>query len=138
MIENYNVLGTDNSPIFIDEYKSKNPNSNVILLDARNIRLNKKFDCVYSNKVLHLLSKDEFIKSLSDQYNVLNDDGIIFMTLWHGEYNVYWLFGDTFRLTYYEVKDIEEIVAKKFTIVKIELYKEIEDNDSMLVVVKKK
>ncbi len=138
MCENYNVLGTDSSPIFVEQYKTKNPYSNVMLLDAREIRLDKKFDCIFSNKVLHLLSKDDFIKSLGEQYNSLNDDGIIFMTLWHGEYNVYWLFDDTFRVTYYGVKDIENIVANQFNIVKIEMYTEIEDNDSLLVVLTKK
>ncbi len=138
MTESYNVLGTDNSPVFIEQYKSKNPSSNVIVLDARNICLNSKFDCIYSNKVLHHLSKKDFIKSLSEQYDALKDDGIIFMTLWHGEYNVELIFDDTFRITYYEVKDIENIVLSKFSIVNIELYTEIDDNDSMLVVLKKK
>ncbi len=138
MTESYNVLGTDNSPVFIKQYKSKNPASNVMILDARDISLNRKFDCIYSNKVLHHLTKEDFIKSLSEQYDALNGDGIVFMTLWHGKYNVELLFDDTFRITYYEVKDIENIVLGKFNIIKIELYTEIDENDSMLVVLKKK
>ncbi len=137
MLKNYKVLGTDNSPIFIEDYKLKNKNANVKILDATNINLEEKFDCVYTNKVLQHLTKEDFKLSIEQQHKVLNDKGKIFMTLWHGKYEEVLMFDGQIRITYYEEKDIKNIVKNMYNIITIEKYSELENDDSLLVVLEK-
>ncbi len=49
--EAYNVVGSDSSQIFIDDFKKKS-DIEVMVLDAVDININRSFDCIYSNKVL--------------------------------------------------------------------------------------
>ncbi len=133
----YDALGTDNSPIFIDKYLAKHPNANVRILDATNITIDTKFDLIYSNKVLQHLTRTDFVESLQSQYDILNDDGIIFMTLWHGDYQEIYLADDTLRITYFSENDILDIVSKQYKVKEIKRYTELEDNDSIIVVLKK-
>ncbi len=133
----YVVTGTDNSPIFVEDYKSKNPDADITLLDAIDININKKFDCIFSNKVLQHLTKEQFKRSLKNQKDHLNDDGIIFMTLWHGEHKEEMMFDDTLRFTYYTKNDIIEIIKDNFEILSVEKFKEFEEGDSMMVMLRK-
>jgi trans-aconitate methyltransferase len=60
----YKATGSDISLFFIERYKKQYPNADVLQLDARSLRLNRRFDCIYSNKVLIHLTKKECHKSL--------------------------------------------------------------------------
>ncbi len=134
----YSVVGTDNSPIFIEDYKAEHPNADVRILDATNITIPEKFDCIFSNKVLHHLTKDDFIASLSQQKAALKTGGIIFMTLWHGEEREELMFNGEIRFTYYMEETIKKIAVKEMLeILTIERYSEMDDCDSMVVVLKK-
>ena len=62
--ETYVTTGTDISQIFINIYKEKHPNSDVFVLDAVSLQIERKFDCIYSNKTLQHLRKAEFKQSL--------------------------------------------------------------------------
>ncbi len=132
----YQVLGTDSSPLFIEDYKREHPDANVMILDATDITIQKKFDCIFSNKVLQHLTKDNFVKSLSQQKNILHKNGVIFMTLWYGDYREELMFEGEIRFTYYTENDIKEIVKDTFEIVTIERYSEMEERDSMIIVLK--
>ena len=134
LAKKYNVLGSDNSPIFIDDYKAKDTGINVILLDAISIDINDKFDCIFSNKVLQHLTKQQFIQSLDNQKSHLNAQGIIFFSLWYGEHIEELMFDGQLRFTYYTEKDIEDIVKDDFNILNLERYTESDDMDSLLVV----
>ncbi len=134
--KNYTVTGSDNSPVFIEDYKKNHPNANVILLDARNITISEKFNCIFSNKVLQHLTREDFKVSLLEQKKVLKPDGIVFMTLWRGEYREELMFNDELRFTYYLESDIEDMVRDLYEIVSIERYEEMEKSDSMIVVLK--
>jgi trans-aconitate methyltransferase len=67
----YTVTGSDSSQIFLDKYKERHPDSDLLLLDAVTIHTDRKFDCIYSNKVLHHLTKKDRIKSLQRQKDLL-------------------------------------------------------------------
>lgn len=133
----YKVVGSDNSKVFIDEYKKKNKPFPVMLLDAENITCNQTFDCIYSNKVLQHLTLEGFKKSLKSQKEHLKDGGILFATLWYGEYREEVFFEGELRFTYYTEKDIREIVGEEFLIEKLERYEELEAGDSLLMVLRK-
>lgn len=136
----YKVVGSDNSEVFINKYKEKNKGIEVLPIDATMMNTERIFDCIYSNKVLHHLTKKDFIKSLNLQKNNLNNKGILFMTLWNGEYREEIMFDGEIRFTYYLENDIREIVKNDYDIVTIETYNEFEEheNDSLLVILRKR
>ncbi len=136
----YKVVGSDNSEVFVNKYKEKNKGIEVLPIDAIMMNTERTFDCIYSNKVLHHLTKKDFIKSLELQKNNLNNKGIIFMTLWNGEYREEIMFDGEIRFTYYLENDIREIVKNDYDIVTIETYNEFEEheNDSLLVILRKR
>ena len=133
--ESYRVTGSDSSKIFLDLYRKKHLNADLILLDAVKMNVACKFDCIYSNKVLIHLSKSELKESFKNQNNVLKDDGILFHSFWYGdkeeEYN-------GLRFAYYNEKSLQGYYQDFFEPVEITKYKEIEENDSLLVVLRKK
>lgn len=69
----FEVTGSDNSKVFLDLYRKKNRATDLVLLDAVEMDIDRKFDCIYSNKVLHHLKKKELKVSFKKQYDVLND-----------------------------------------------------------------
>ncbi|MGL5066544.1 MAG: class I SAM-dependent methyltransferase [Sarcina sp.] len=140
LAKNYKVVGSDNSNIFIDKYKEKSNKNEVINLDVMEMNIDRKFDCIYSNKVMHHLTRENFIKSMKKQKNNLSDDGIIFMTLWRGEYKEKLMYNDEIRFTYYLESDIKNMIDDDYIVVNIETYTEFEESkdDSLLVVLKRK
>ena len=138
--ENYNVVGSDNSNAFIEIYKRKNNHIEIIYVDATEMDIDRKFDCIYSNKVLNHLKREDFVKSLEKQKDKLNNDGIVFMTLWKGKYREEVLCDGNFRNTYYLEDDIQEIVKDTYDILCMESYMEFDniEEDSLLVILRKK
>ncbi len=133
--ETFNSSGSDNSKVFIDLYKEKNPEIDVFLLDAITMDTEKKFDCIYSNKVLHHLSREDIKKSFQNQYRVLNDNGYLFHTFWYGDkeeehHGLYFL--------YLTEDHLKEIIGEKYDIVEMTRYDEMEKNDSIYIVLKKR
>jgi cyclopropane fatty-acyl-phospholipid synthase-like methyltransferase len=131
----YQVTGSDNSQIFIDRYKKKDPNAHVVLLDAVTIKTDIKFDCIYSNKVLMHLSKEELKKSFKRQKEILSDRGILFHSFWYGnkEEEHYGL-----RFVYYTETELENLLIADYEIIKMKIYKEMKKDDSILVIAKKR
>ncbi len=138
LAQSYTVVGSDYSQFFVDKFNEKQTGIKVMLLDAIKMEINLTFDCIYSNKVLHHLTREEFKISLYNQARCLNQNGIIFMTLWRGEYKEELLCEQTYRATYYLVNDIEEIVSDYYKIISIQTYEEFETDDSMMIVLKAK
>ena len=80
----YTVTGSDSSAAFLDLYRRKNSQADLLVLDARTMATDRKFDCIYSNKVLHHLTKDELTTSLQKQREALNTDGLLMHSFWYG------------------------------------------------------
>lgn len=133
--KSYNVTGSDNSTEFLNHLISENPNGEFLMLDAISLRTERKFDGIYSNKVMHHLTDDELVKSIKEQYNVLNKNGIVCHSFWKGEGNE--VFKGLF-VNYQNIDSLKTIYKKHFDIISIESYKEFEDNDSILLIAKKK
>ena len=131
----YAVTGSDNSQIFLDKYKNKHQDSDLLLLDAVTIQTDRKFDCIYSNKVLHHLTKEDLVNSFQRQKDVLNTNGIAFHSFWKGNKteNI-----EGLLFTYYNIKELKKIVKSNFDILTIETYTEIEKDDSIYTVLKKR
>ncbi|NOQ25656.1 MAG: methyltransferase domain-containing protein [Bacteroidales bacterium] len=133
--ESYNVIGSDNSIEFMNHLISKNHKGDFLELDAITLKTDKKFDGIYSNKVLHHLKDNELIDSVKKQYEILNSDGIICHSFWKGEGSE--IFKGLF-VNYHSETVLEEIFKKYFGILSIEEYKEFEDKDSLLLIGRKK
>lgn len=132
--KNYKVTGSDSSDVFLNVYREKNPNADLINLDALSLEIDRKFDCIFSNKVLQHLTKIDMHKSLLRQLDLLENNGIAFHTLWAGtgEDNHHGLL-----FVYYSPEELNKMIPDKYQVLLIELYKEDERDDSILLVIQK-
>jgi len=131
----YNVVGSDNSTDFLNHLTAENPEGEFLDLDAVSLNTVRIFDGIYSNKVMHHLEDDELNESIQRQFEILNTDGIICHSFWKGEGSE--IFKGLF-VNYYNESNLKEKFKDFFEIILIEDYKEFEDNDSLLLIGKKK
>ncbi|MCR9253467.1 MAG: class I SAM-dependent methyltransferase [bacterium] len=131
----YKVTGSDYSDAFLNLYKEKNPDSDLVQLDAITLQINKKFDGIYSNKVLHHLHEDELKQSISRQAEILNPNGVILHSFWRG--SGIEEFDEMFAMHYME-NDLIPLFEKEFKILEIRSYKEMEEDDSLFIVAQKR
>lgn len=131
----YKVVGSDYSNEFLLRLTANNKNGEFLLLNAITLETDKKFDGIYSNKVLQHLSNDELRKSIRRQLAVLNRNGIVCHSFWKGE-------GDeTFKgllVNYQTDASLRELFGDCFEVLVLEEYKEFEEGDSVLFIGKKK
>ena len=133
--EYYRTSGSDSSQLFLDIYLKKNPGADIMKLDATLINTTRRFDCLYSNKVLHLLSKEDLISSVKRQWHVLNDNGILFHTFWKGNKEI---FINDLRFVYYTSKYLRNLFQGHFEIITIQSYGETDEKDSLYLICQKK
>lgn len=131
--KNFTVTGSDNSQVFLDRYKKQNPDVDLLKLDAVTLSVDRTFDCIYSNKVLHHITREELKKSFQRQKDILNPDGILFHSFWRGDEDENF---DGLLFTKYQNNDLKEIIGDIFDILKIGTYTEMEKDDSLYVVLK--
>lgn len=130
----YRTTGSDKYKHFIDLYKEKNPDTDVVLLDAVELDIDQSFDCIYSNKVLISLTKEELAKSIQKQCALLNESGIVFHTFWKGK-NAEDIEG--MFCQYYLEEELRDMFSNGFVVLLLESYQEFEEDDSIVVVSKK-
>jgi len=133
--ESFKATGSDNSKIFLDLYRKENPGSDFILLDAVTLETERKFDCLYSNKVLHHLSKNELKQSFERQKSIVTDDGLLFHSFWYGDKEEKF---KGLRFVYYNENTIKEVIGNSLKIIEFAKYKEMEENDSFYIILKNK
>ncbi len=131
LCKDYRVTPSDYSQAFIDEFKKRYAIS-VVQVDAKKIELNEKFDCIFSNKVLHVLTDEELKQSLQSQFETLSEEGFIFHTLWYEKDSK----SDEYANRVNEDK-VKEYLGSKFDIIHMERYDEIEEQDSLIVIAQK-
>ncbi|TDT72025.1 methyltransferase family protein [Hypnocyclicus thermotrophus] len=136
----YKIVASDNSKLFVELLVNKYPTDLVLKLDASDLQTDKKFDVVYSNKVLQHLKYEDLKNSFKRQHEILNENGIIFHTFWLGkgseEYN-----GLLFN--YYNLINLKDFYLNYFELIEYNEYSEevdgnnISKNDSFYIVLKK-
>ncbi len=129
------VTASDNSPFFMEHIKANHPEVDVLEISAEAIQTDKTFDAIISNKVLHHLKNDDLESSIKGQAAHLNDGGVTIHTFWWGAHEEEIM---EMCFNYHQEQDLETAFGKHFELIKIERYTEIEENDSVLVVAKKK
>ena len=131
----YIVTGSDNSPIFLERYRRTHKNADLLLLNAITLDTTKQFDAIYSNKVHHHLTTKKLQTSFTKQKAILGSNGILFHSFWKGS-KVENIQGLLF--TYYQIEDLKKIVENEFEIIEIATYTEIDKDDSIYVILRKK
>ncbi|NIV38176.1 MAG: methyltransferase, partial [Anaerolineae bacterium] len=107
------ATGSDTSEIFLSRYRTEHPGADLLNLDAVTLDTDRKFEGIYSNKVLIHLTRDELWSSLLRQAEVLTPGGIALHTFWHGE-------GEEMhhglRFVCYQTGQLEAIIPAEFQI----------------------
>jgi SAM-dependent methyltransferase len=132
--ENYRVTGSDLSRVFLDMYREKKPGADLLCLDAINLETNRRFDCIYSNKVLHYLSPDDMKQSFARQFEVLNPGGLLCHTLWYGDKEIE---VKGMKFYYYTAEKIMASVTGMFNLQLAQNYREMDTDDSLLVILRR-
>ena len=132
--QHYQVTGSDSSQIFLDRYQEMNPGADLLLLDAETIQTARRFDGIYSNKVLHHLSTEQLQASFLRQHTVLRSQGITLHSFWLGDSEEI-MHGLRFR--YYPEDFLHSLVEPNFTILESTGYAEFEEGDSLYLILKK-
>ena len=136
--KNYDVTGSDISPAIVRDIKERYPEIKVRVLDVREMNIEGKFDCIYSNKVLSHLTKAELENSLIKQAQHLDEDGMILMTLNYGEYREEYLEEDGLLHSYYTESDISNLLPDSLRIDLLDPYSEEKKDDSLMVILRKR
>ncbi len=135
LAEHYRVIGSDSSSLFLERYREKNPEADLLLLDAVTLETDRVFDCIFSNKVLHHLQREDLERSVPRQAEVLHEGGLLAHAFWHGA-KVEDM-GDL-HFQFYLESEIEEIFSDHFDVVVMERYEELEPGDSIFAVFRKR
>lgn len=131
----FKVTGSDNSKEFLRHLRTENPDGHFLELDAVTLDTDKKFDGIYSNKVMHHLNDAELLKSIRRQCEILKPSGIICHSFWKGE--GFEVFKGLF-VNYHNEESLTEIFQPYVELMSVQHYKEFEDGDSILIIGKRK
>ena len=132
--DHYNITGSDYSDVFLKDLQKKYREGKFIKLNALTMNLDEKYDVIFSNKVLHHLSKEHLAISLQKQYETLNEGGMIFHAMWRGK-GKEWK-KKSMPFIKYQPEDIEQMKGK-FKIKEIIDYTEMKENDSFIIIMVK-
>lgn len=133
--EDYHVTGSDYSPTFLKIIQEKNPEFDLLVLDAISLDTDKTFEAIYSNKVLQHLSEQELKTSIQNQLGILVPGGIICHSFWRGEGSMEM---KGLLHNYHLEKDLEDFFHADFEILLLERYAEEEADDSLLLIARKR
>lgn len=133
--QHYQITGSDFSDEFLIRCRKKFPEIPFIKIDASDIDIKEKFDCIYSNKVLHHLTEKQLAISLKQQAECLTEEGTIAHSFWIGDENQE-IEGMLF--TYYKSEGLIDLISENFEVLATLSYQEFDDSDSLFVIAKRK
>jgi trans-aconitate methyltransferase len=129
----YVATGSDRSRAFLERYRTIRPAADLLELDAATLRTDRTFDAIYSNKVLHHLTREALSVSLLRQSERLKPGGLLMHSFWYGEKE------ETIvglRFVYYMEAALIALVTDRFEIVEMRRYEEINVDDSIWVLLR--
>jgi trans-aconitate methyltransferase len=133
--ESFQVIGSDNSTLFLSHLNAENPQGEFLELDASTLKTERQFDGLYSNKVLHHLKDDELASSVLRQAEVLHNGGIVCHSFWKGEGSE--VFKGMF-VNYHNEESLQKVFGEVFEVLRLESYPEFEEGDSLVLIARKK
>ncbi len=135
LCKDYKVTGSDSSLEFLSHLTSSHPTGKFIELDAVSLSVNEQYDGIYSNKVLHHLKDNELIDSIERQNEILNSGGIVCHSFWKGKGSE--IFKGLF-VNYHSELLLRDFFEKYFEILVLENYAEFDEDDSIILIAKKR
>jgi trans-aconitate methyltransferase len=135
LAESFRATGSDRSMVFLERYRRAYPQADLLRLDAVSLDTDRTFDVIYSNKVLHHLTQAELTESLRRQAERLNHNGLLLHTFWYGDKEESF---SGLRFVYYTEESLKQMIGPEFRLVESERYTEMEDNDSICLILKKR
>jgi cyclopropane fatty-acyl-phospholipid synthase-like methyltransferase len=135
LAQHFKVTGSDFSSAFLDRYRAQDPAAELLQLDARTLQTEHCFDAIFSNKALIHFSSEELQQSFARQHEVLNDNGLIMHSLWHGEGQKEF---EGLTLVYHNEQDLTAMLEDSFDILVLERHAKMAEGDSICVVARKK
>jgi len=127
----YSITGSDLSEAFLNVCKEKHPDVPFLKLNVQKLEVNELYDCIYSNKVLHHLTREELKESLLQQAKILSSKGLIAHSFWLGDTDEEM---NGLLFTYYTQDELISIISASYDIISTLSYQEFEENDSLFVV----
>ncbi len=134
LAEKYRVTGSDISKAFLDLYREKHPRADLLQLGASTLMTDRRFDCIYSNKVLHQISPEALKDSFKRQQEVLLPAGLACHSFWYGDKVVqhrekqFW---------YYTEETIQPFIKDKFELVFHKKFMEMIPDDSIVFILRR-
>ena len=143
-----NIFGIDIAPNMIKLAIKNNPKASFAILDSRKIdKINRKYDGIICGFCLPYVSHNDSQKLITDCYNLLNENGIIYISFVEGNPNKSGFQvgsnGDRAYFYYYNLKDLkEQLVKNNFSLFKTFhlVYKRVKNNTEThtILIAKKK
>ena len=133
--EHYQVTGSDASAIFVNRFKQLHPKIDVLHLDAVTLETSTTYDALYSNKVLYHLSRDDLKQSFLKQADILQTGGIALHSFWYGDEESE---HEGLRFVYYTEATLKAQINNAFDVVEINRYTEMETDDSLYIILRKR
>ena len=133
LAQTFTVTGSDLSQAFLDRYANTRPGADLLRLDAITIATDRRFDAIYSNKVLHHLTTDELRQSLERQAAIIRPGGILLHGLWAGTS------ADDHGGMHdqrYLPETLDDVVPATLKVVECDFYQEMSIDDSLRVVLR--
>ncbi|MGB1252590.1 MAG: class I SAM-dependent methyltransferase [Candidatus Promineifilaceae bacterium] len=134
LAQTYKVTGSDYAQSFLDIYRAAHPNADLLQLDAEAIDTERTFNCIYSNKVLHQLTKESLRASLARQHAVLTSGGLLMHSFWYGDES-----GEQsgIHYEYYTEETLLGLIGDRFEVVTSAHYAEMGAEDSFYILLRK-
>ncbi len=128
--QHFRPTGSDLSLIFRDNYLKEHPGADWLTLDAVSLDTERRFDAIYSNKVLHHLQEPDLRQSFIRQSQVLRPGGIILHSFWRGSGSEEM---EGLYFAYYEIDTLKNIIPPHFEVLDCSVYTEMDQDDSILL-----
>jgi len=130
----YKATGSDFSNAFLERYRAMDASADLLQLDARTLDTDRRFDAIYSNKVLIHCSTEELQQSFARQHEVLNDNGLMLHSFWYGEGTQE--FGEL-TLVRRNERELTALLEDSFEILALDKHAKMTEGDSIYVVARK-
>lgn len=143
----FDVFGIDIAPNMIALSKKNNPTANFAMMDCRQIdNIKTKYDGIVCGFCLPYLSQNDSIKLISDCYELLNENGLIYISFVEGDPNnsdfQVGHSGDRSYFYFHNLDDLKtQFVESKFSelkIFKVEYEKSVSEIDIHTILTAKK
>jgi len=84
----FDIFGIDIAPNMIELAKKNNPTASFATMDSRKIdKIETKYDGIVCGFCLPYLSNSDSYKFINDCHNLLNDEGLIYLSFVKGDYS---------------------------------------------------